>query len=163
MKPRILPLVLLLQGAALTAHAMDDPLPTKYICVSADPIEAEQVPKTALEMLEFVNSTLDAAAVLEFHGEEAKFGSMLSIEPKIRVLARHNNVSVLERGFIMDGGARMRCVSRSIIRHLRLDVSSSFSGRSVVNKLSSGVGILYSQVVCPIPHNNIQRPARTDN
>lgn len=104
MKLRILPLALLFQGAAPAAHATDDPLPTKYICVSADPIDAEQVPKTALEMLEFVNSTLDAAAVLEFHGEEAKFGSMLSIEPKIRVLARHNDVSVLERGFIMDGG-----------------------------------------------------------
>lgn len=104
MKLPILPVILLFVGAAPAAYAVDESLPTKYICVSADPIDTEQVPKTALEMLEFVNGTLDAAAVLEFHGEEAKFGSMLSIEPKISVLARHNDVSVLERGFIMDGG-----------------------------------------------------------
>lgn len=56
-------------------------------------------------MLEFLNETLDAATVLEFHGEEAEFGPALSSEPKIKVLARHNDVSVLERGYIMDGGA----------------------------------------------------------
>src|SRR5690606_5810029 len=104
MKLRTLPLVLLFLAAASAAHAVDDPLPTRYICVSADPIDAEEVPETALEMLEFVNDALGAAAVLECHGEEAMFGSMLSIEPKISVLARHNDISVLERGFIMDGG-----------------------------------------------------------
>ncbi|WP_126156322.1 hypothetical protein [Paracoccus haematequi] len=104
MKLRTLPLIMLFLGAAPAAYAVDDPLPTKYICVSADPIDADEVPRTTMEMLEFLNDTLDAAAVLEFHGDEVKFSHAFPSEPKIRVLTRHNNVSVFERGLIMDGG-----------------------------------------------------------
>lgn len=101
-------IIALLILSAMAAHAddgsQDDALPTRYVCVESKEMEGKGAPTTALQMLEYVNRQLDRARVLTFSGETADFGHSLPDEPAYTVVVRHNDISILARGFLLDGG-----------------------------------------------------------
>ena len=95
---------LFLGHAHATAQTDEMPFPTRYVCVEARDVGSEDEPKSVLEMLEFVNKQLSAASVLEFQGTTALWDSDFPGLPPLQVLVRHNDVSLMERGYLAAGG-----------------------------------------------------------
>ncbi len=96
-------LALLATASAAVSQDELEPFPSAYFCVSAAPLEPEEVPRTAIEMLEYIERQLRTGRVLQFNGGSADFENYLPDFP-YTVHARHNDVSILSRAYLMDGG-----------------------------------------------------------
>ncbi|TCP40857.1 hypothetical protein [Rhodovulum marinum] len=93
-----------------------EPLPTRYLCVRSATPDPDEMPTTVLEMLDYVRRQLSAARILEFNGATADFEQSLPADP-YHVQARHNEVSIMSRGYLMDGGPQ--CAAHSAADPLR--------------------------------------------
>ena len=99
----MLPLSLVL--LPLSALAQDIPAPMQRFCLSNEATAEEKEIVAPIDALKAANALLDQGSMLTITGSKATFQDAWIGGPDFLVRANHNNVVLMDRGLLMEGGA----------------------------------------------------------